>query len=211
VFRDAEATRIKLLVNVEDGAVTGQQVDQIPVVERSTINTQALIMEGESLLIGGMTRESNSQNVDKVPGPGRRSGRSASAFKNKTSASSRVERMFLITPRLAGSRAAVPAPARATTTTAAAPVAAPAAAAAPAPRPGPRTGPCPCPCPGGARRAGPGRRPGARTRPGPRRARVHRARPRRHAGRPARADPAARPNPPPAVTRVVAPGRIAER
>jgi type III secretion protein C len=122
--------------------VTGQQVDQIPVVQRSTINTQALIQEGESLLIGGMTRDSTSQNVDKVPGLGDVPV-IGNAFKNKTTTSSRVERMFLITPRLAGGRLAAPptapatapatAPTRATTLTAQAPLAAPVAAPAPAP------------------------------------------------------------------------------
>ncbi|HJW12872.1 MAG TPA: type III secretion system outer membrane ring subunit SctC, partial [Albitalea sp.] len=57
VFRDKDSTRIKLMVQVEDGNLTARQVDQIPVVERSTINTQALIAEGESLLIGGMVRD----------------------------------------------------------------------------------------------------------------------------------------------------------
>jgi type III secretion protein C len=107
VFRDHDATRIKLLVNVEDGTITGQQVDQIPVVERSTINTQALIAEGESLLIGGMVRESTSSSEDKVPGLGDVPVL-GNLFKTKTKASSRVERMFLITPRLAGTRPAQP-------------------------------------------------------------------------------------------------------
>jgi type III secretion protein C len=122
VFRDQDATRIKLLVNVEDGALTGQQVDQIPIVERSSINTQALIAEGESLLIGGMTREVSSSNVDKVPGLGDVPV-VGNLFKNKTSSSARIERMFLITPRLASSR---PAP----TNTALQPAVPPVAAAA---------------------------------------------------------------------------------
>ncbi|WP_029000630.1 type III secretion system outer membrane ring subunit SctC [Azohydromonas australica] len=105
VFRDQDATRIKLLVNVEDGSLTGRQVDQIPIVERSSINTQALIAEGESLLIGGMTREVSSANVDKVPGLGDVPV-VGNLFKNKTSSSARIERMFLITPRLASSRPA---------------------------------------------------------------------------------------------------------
>lgn len=105
VFRDQDATRIKLLVNVEDGSLTGRQVDQIPIVERSSINTQALIAEGESLLIGGMTREVSSANVDKVPGLGD-APVVGNLFKNKTSSSARIERMFLITPRLASSRPA---------------------------------------------------------------------------------------------------------
>ena len=69
MLRSSKA-RIKLMVGVEDGNLTGRTVDQIPIVERSTINTQALISEGQSLLIGGMVRESNTSNVDKVPGLG---------------------------------------------------------------------------------------------------------------------------------------------
>jgi len=128
VFRDAEATRIKLLVNVEDGNVTGRQVDQIPVVERSSINTQALIGEGESLLIGGMVRESTTSNVDKVPGLGDVPV-VGNLFKNKTTGSARIERMFLITPRLAASRPAAPVAPTKATATAAAPGGAPVAVA----------------------------------------------------------------------------------
>jgi len=103
VFKDRNDTRIKLLVNVEDGNITGQSVDQIPIVERASINTQALINEGESLLIGGMVRESNSNNTDKVPGLGDVPV-VGNLFKNKTTSHQRIERMFLITPRLAGTR-----------------------------------------------------------------------------------------------------------
>jgi type III secretion protein C len=106
VFRDDGQTRIKLLVHVEDGNLTGRQVDQIPVIERSTINTQALIAEGQSLLIGGMVRESSAENVDKVPGLGDIPV-VGNAFKNKVKTSARIERMFLITPRLAGTRSNV--------------------------------------------------------------------------------------------------------
>jgi type III secretion protein C len=103
VFRDRNDTRIKLLVNVEDGNLTGRQVDQIPVIERSTINTQALINEGQSLLIGGMVREANLSSTDKVPGLGDVPV-VGNLFKNRKNTTSRIERMFLITPRLAGSR-----------------------------------------------------------------------------------------------------------
>ena len=141
VFRDRNETRIKLMVNVEDGSLTGRTVDQIPIVERSTINTQALIAEGQSLLIGGMVRESNTSNVDKVPGLGDVPV-VGNLFKSRTNTASRIERMFLITPRLAGVRPdatgaslrvanGTPAPAA----SAAAPAAATAAAAAPAQAP----------------------------------------------------------------------------
>jgi type III secretion protein C len=114
VFRDREQTRIKLMVNVEDGTISNRQVDQIPVVERSTVNTQALIAEGESLLVGGMIRETNASGEDKVPLLGDVPV-VGNLFKTQTKQSARIERMFLITPRMAGSR---PAPASTTLRTA---------------------------------------------------------------------------------------------
>ncbi len=140
VFRDQDRTRIKLMVNVEDGNVTGRSVDQIPVVDRSTINTQALIAEGESLLIGGLVRDSTSSSVDKVPGLGDVPV-VGNLFKTRSNASSRIERMFLITPRLSGGRPATAgAMLQTSAPTAPAPGGAPAAptpAAAPAPVPAP--------------------------------------------------------------------------
>ena len=132
VFRDREQTRIKLLVNVEDGNITNRQVDQIPVVERSTVNTQALIAEGESLLIGGMVRETNATSEDKVPGLGDVPV-VGNLFKTKATQNTRVERMFLITPRMAGTRPASPQATLGTLRSGPTPV----APAAPAPTPAP--------------------------------------------------------------------------
>ncbi|HSW05257.1 type III secretion system outer membrane ring subunit SctC [Aquabacterium sp.] len=143
VFKDRDNTRIKLMVQVEDGNITGRTVDQIPVVERSTINTQALIMEGESLLIGGMTRDSTSSSVDKVPGLGDIPV-VGNLFKTRTNSSARIERMFLITPRLAATR---PATSPAALQTTAAPAAGPAAATGRAPSPAPLSAPAPAPSP----------------------------------------------------------------
>lgn len=103
VFADRDGNRIKLMVQVEDGNLTGRQVDQIPIVERSSINTQALIREGESLLIGGMVRDSASSTVDKVPVLGDVPV-VGNLFRTEGRANSRIERMFLITPRVSGSR-----------------------------------------------------------------------------------------------------------
>lgn len=147
VFRDQDRTRIKLMVNVEDGNVTGRSVDQIPVVDRSTINTQALIAEGESLLIGGLVRDSSSSSVDKVPGLGDVPV-VGNLFKSKSTASSRIERMFLITPRLSGGRPAstgamlrTSAPAAPATPALGGSPAAPLPAAAPLPVPAPAPAP----------------------------------------------------------------------
>jgi type III secretion protein C len=143
VFRDQDRTRIKLMVNVEDGNLTGRSVDQIPVVDRSTINTQALIAEGESLLIGGLVRDSTSSSTDKVPGLGD-VPLLGNLFKTKRNASSRIERMFLITPRLSGSRPATTgAMLRTNTPAVPAPNGAPNPAPAVAPAPAPATVPAP--------------------------------------------------------------------
>jgi len=109
ISRDQSRNQIMLLVHIEDGAFSqNQTVDQIPVVDNSSINTQALIADGESLLIGGMVRETTSSNREQVPGLGSIPVLGL-AFRNTQNAHNRVERMFLITPRLGGSRAASPA------------------------------------------------------------------------------------------------------
>ncbi|MEW6704701.1 MAG: type III secretion system outer membrane ring subunit SctC [Pseudomonadota bacterium] len=100
VFKDNGNVRIKLLVAIEDGALSGRTVDTLPVVERSAINTQALIQEGESLLVGGLVRESSGSSVDKVPVLGDIPV-VGTLFQTRSDTQGRVERMFLITPRLA--------------------------------------------------------------------------------------------------------------
>ncbi len=117
VFRDGNDVRIKLLVAIDDGSLSGAQVDQIPIVDRATISTQALIFEGESLLIGGLTREASSNGVTKVPFLGD-IPLLGHLFKTSSEGSRRTERLFLIAPRLVPARRAVAAPAAETPVTA---------------------------------------------------------------------------------------------
>ena len=100
VFTDRGEVRIKLLVSIEDGSISQDRVDAIPVVDRASINTQALIYEGESLLIGGLTRESTNNGVTKVPWLGD-IPLLGNLFKRTSDSNRRTERMFLIVPRLA--------------------------------------------------------------------------------------------------------------
>jgi type III secretion protein C len=100
VLRETGQTpRIRLLVTVEDGSLTPAQVDQIPIVDRAAINTQALILEGESLLLGGLVRDEEYKSVRKVPLLGDVPILKY-AFRYSTKNKTRVERLFLITPRL---------------------------------------------------------------------------------------------------------------
>ena len=102
VFKDDGQVRIKLLVRIEDGSLTTQTVDSLPVVERSSVNTQALIQEGQSLLIGGMMRQSTSNDIDKVPFLGD-IPLIGNLFKTRNENNEHIERLFLISPRLAPS------------------------------------------------------------------------------------------------------------
>jgi type III secretion protein C len=90
---------IRLTVHIEDGQLTGQLVGQLPVVSNSEIDTEALIRDGESLLIGGYSVEqSTTGNTDvpflsKLPVVG-------SLFKNKQDQKQKFRRLFLLTPRI---------------------------------------------------------------------------------------------------------------
>jgi type III secretion protein C len=99
IVPEGNQTLIKMAIKIEDGNLTSQQVDSIPVVRRTNIGTQAFIANGESLLIAGFSQtvESNSQagvpGVSSVPVFGR-------LFRYDETKKQRVERMFLLTPRV---------------------------------------------------------------------------------------------------------------
>jgi type III secretion protein C len=102
---DGMRQRIRLLVGIEDGDVSisatnsRSQVINYPSVTRAAVNTQALINENESLLLGGLVRNLSGTDVDKIPGLGDIPvlGR---LFKREAKRHERTERLFLITPRL---------------------------------------------------------------------------------------------------------------
>ncbi|MGI9232112.1 MAG: type III secretion system outer membrane ring subunit SctC [Woeseiaceae bacterium] len=91
--------QIRLLVSIEDGSLTPDAVDEIPIIDKSSLSTQAIIYNGESLLLGGLVRESTISDETKVPVLGNVPlvGR---LFKRKTDVKTSTERLFLITPTL---------------------------------------------------------------------------------------------------------------
>jgi len=104
--------RIRMLLTIEDGTVEIQsdrnfgpqgnfatQNNIVPTVNRSAINTQALLDEGQSLLIGGLVTDSSSYVDGGVPGL-RRLPIIGRAFSSRSRSHSQRERLFLITPRL---------------------------------------------------------------------------------------------------------------
>ncbi len=92
--------KIKLIVKIEDGSMSQEQVDGIPVVHNRAINTQAVVGENDSLLIGGYSYESHSTRKNHVPVLGK-IPILGHLFQYNTKNSQKMQRMFLITPRIA--------------------------------------------------------------------------------------------------------------
>jgi type III secretion protein C len=100
---EASDPQIRLRVAIEDGSLSPDaQVDQIPIVERSQLNTQAVIYDGQSLLLGGLTRDRTSKDTTKVPVLGDVPG-VGRLFRRTTDISATEERLFLISPRIIAS------------------------------------------------------------------------------------------------------------
>ncbi len=99
VVDEGEFRRIKLIVTVEDGRRTEDTVDTVPIISRNSINTQAVLNEGESLLIGGLIREEVTKRERRIPFVGRIPV-VKHAFASNETAKRRFERIVLITPKV---------------------------------------------------------------------------------------------------------------
>ncbi|WP_176473091.1 type III secretion system outer membrane ring subunit SctC [Sphingomonas lenta] len=100
VFRDQDQTRIRMVVNIEDGSISPNSVvENIPIVDRSSVATQAMVLDGESLLLGGMITDADQNDEYRVPLLGD-IPLLGELFKFRNRARAHTERLFLITPRL---------------------------------------------------------------------------------------------------------------
>jgi type III secretion protein C len=92
-------TQIKLDVAIQDGQLSGQTVDNIPVISSSNINTSAFVNEGEALLVAGYKAANITRNLtgvpllSKIPLLG-------NLFKSTDNEDSHMERLFLLTPHI---------------------------------------------------------------------------------------------------------------
>ncbi|MBI1247947.1 EscC/YscC/HrcC family type III secretion system outer membrane ring protein [bacterium] len=95
-----EGRRVKLTVRVEDGTRSQtSSVDEIPVISRNTVNTQAILLEGQSLLVGGLMRENETKTVKGVPVLGR-IPKLGMFFRETVHETQRLERLVLLTPTI---------------------------------------------------------------------------------------------------------------
>ena len=100
IVNEDSGRKLHMSVNIQDGGQAAvDNVDNIPVVKNSSISTQAVIDENESLLVGGYYYEENRQGQSKVPLLGD-IPIVGTAFKSKSTDNKKTVRLFLITPRI---------------------------------------------------------------------------------------------------------------
>ena len=103
VIKEQDDYRIRMFITIEDGSLelrtSTAQGAEIPVVRRNAVSTQAMIQLGQSLLLGGMVRDTETETVREIPGL-RNVPVVKHLFKDRSKQRARLERLFLITPRL---------------------------------------------------------------------------------------------------------------
>jgi len=119
---------VRLSLSIQDGDFEGVSVDQVPIVKQTEISTEATVREGESLLVGGISVESDLDGTTGVPFLSRIPLIGA-AFRNHDASRSHTERLFLLTPKIIGVGGARPA-AAASAASSASPASAPPSVAA---------------------------------------------------------------------------------
>ncbi|MES3002895.1 MAG: type III secretion system outer membrane ring subunit SctC [Pseudomonadota bacterium] len=99
IVTDNDRRSIQLVVDIEDGSIQDVKIGTLPTVRRSTIGTQALVGEFQSLVIGGFNSEQSARQKDQVPVLGDLPALGV-LFSKKLETTERRERLFLITPRI---------------------------------------------------------------------------------------------------------------
>ncbi|MCD8351826.1 MAG: hypothetical protein LUC93_14560, partial [Planctomycetaceae bacterium] len=92
--------RIQMMVVVEDGsAADSGEVDNIPRTVNSKVETQAVVAEGQALVLGGHYSEVFKESKTGVPVLSRLPG-VGGLFRNKRRDTNTYERLFVISPRI---------------------------------------------------------------------------------------------------------------
>lgn len=97
------ALQIRMMVQIDDGNITYSRADsqnvQYPIVSNNAVNTQAVIQDGQGLLLGGLIQDTGSNTTQKIPVLGNIPVLGY-LFKTVQKQRAHTERLFLITPRL---------------------------------------------------------------------------------------------------------------
>lgn len=99
ISRGKAPAEIRLVVDIQDGALVNRTGLSLPLVQQSSISTEATILESQSLLIGGYDRTADSNSTAGVPGLSTIPV-IGGLFRNNIVQSDDTKRLFLITPRI---------------------------------------------------------------------------------------------------------------
>lgn len=100
VVKEKQSTQVHLMVDIEDGKVLpGATGGDTPEVQRSTISTQAVLLDRQSLIIGGYDSSTSSNSNDTTPGISKIPLLGA-LFSGTKKADQSRQRLFILTPRL---------------------------------------------------------------------------------------------------------------
>jgi type III secretion protein C len=95
--------QIRMMVQIDDGNISYSRADaqnvQYPIVSNNAVNTQAVIKDGQGLLVGGLIQDTGTNNTQKIPVLGD-IPLIGYLFKTVQKQREHTERLFLITPRL---------------------------------------------------------------------------------------------------------------
>jgi type III secretion protein C len=98
-IEDGGQMRIRLAVEIADTRLNGLVVDGIPLFSGPRISTQSIVRHGEAVLIAGMTTATQYDYKSKTPILGD-IPIAGQAFRKRNKGEQRMERLFLITPRI---------------------------------------------------------------------------------------------------------------
>lgn len=90
---------VEMQLKIEDGTASGAEVEGLPVINRTTIDTVARVPHRLSLLVGGYTRHQQARDRTTIPGLGRIPWL-GHAFRHRSGLNQEMVRVFLIQPRV---------------------------------------------------------------------------------------------------------------
>jgi type III secretion protein C len=99
IIDEAGVPRVHLTVDIEDGSINAIPNSDTPGVQKSSISTQTMLDNQESLVIGGYDVDASGNRVSGIPGLSRIPMVGGLFGTSDTNSQSR-QRLFIITPRL---------------------------------------------------------------------------------------------------------------
>ncbi len=98
-IEDGGEMRIRMQVEIDDTQLNGMVIDGVPVTGGANLATHMIVRQGESVMLGGMTRTTTYDRKRKTPVLGDIPGL-GQLFRKRRKGEDHYERLFLLTPRI---------------------------------------------------------------------------------------------------------------